>query len=113
MNRGLTLLAGAAIGAVAAVALRRRRGGDTPPAAVDPRAQDLRRKLAEARETAGDEEEFEAAGMAAETIVEEDRPIRPAAAMSGGDVEEARRRIHEEARRAADEMRRSSDPDEK
>ena len=104
---------GVAVGAITALAFRRRRGATASPAAPDPRAEDLRRKLSEARETVAEEEDFEAAGMAAETIVEEERPIRPAAAMSGGDVDEARRQIHEEARRAADEMRRSSEPDEK
>nr|MBA2537509.1 hypothetical protein [Actinomycetota bacterium] len=38
-------------------------------------------------------------------------PVRPAAAMSGGDVDEERRRIHDDARKAADEMRRSGGPD--
>jgi hypothetical protein len=78
----------------------------------DPRAEELRRKLEEARETAPDPDDFEAAGMAGEAQVEEEpRPINPAAAMSGGDVEEVRRRIHEEARRSAEEMRKSP-PDE-
>ncbi|MDQ3669637.1 MAG: hypothetical protein M3377_05060 [Actinomycetota bacterium] len=109
MNRKLTLLAGAAAGALAALAFRRRSRAGT---AADPRADDLRRKLAEARETAADEEDFEAAGMAGETIVEDKpTPVRPAAAMSGGDVDEERRRIHDDARKAADEMRRSGGPD--
>lgn len=112
MNRKLTLLAGVGAGAVTVLAFLRRRNRQLYDVAADPRAEELRRKLAEARDTAVDEEDFEAAGMAGETILEEDRPVRPAAAMSGGDVDDARRRIHEEARRAAEEMRRSPGPEE-
>jgi hypothetical protein len=112
VNRRLTLLAGAAAGAFMALALRRRARPAPAEPTADPRADDLRRKLAQARDTLADEEDFEAAGMAGETIVEDEpTPIRPAAAMSGGDVEEERRRIHDEARKAADEMRRSGGPD--
>jgi hypothetical protein len=112
VNRKLTLLAGIAAGAFAARAVRRRLGLGPQGSGGDPRAEDLRRKLAEARETVADEEDFAAAGMAGETIVEEEpRTLPPAAAMSGGDVDEERRRIHEEGRQAADEMRRSGGPD--
>ena len=68
-------LAGAAAGAVLA-GLRRRPGEALQPA--DPRAEELRRKLAEARTTPADEGDFEVAGMGAETVVEE--PPRPAPA---------------------------------
>lgn len=115
MRRNLLLLAGAAAGAVGAYVLR-RRGAGVPGAGPgpDPRAEELRRKLAEAREATPDEEDFEAAGMAGETQIEEKSPpINPAAAMSGGDVEEVRKRIHEEARRSAEEMKRSAPPDER
>lgn len=61
-------------------------------------AEDLRRKLAEARESAADEEEFEAAGMGPETLIEDEE-----------EVAEARRRVHDEARATAEEMRRSGD----
>ena len=72
----------------------------------DPRAEDLRRKLAEAREAAAAEDDFEAEGTAGEPLVEErtTREDNPVVA-SGGDVEEARRRIHEEGRAAAEDMR--------
>jgi hypothetical protein len=109
VRRNLLLLAGAAAGALGAYVLGRR--GATVPGAgpgADPRAEDLRRKLAEAREAVPDEEDFEAAGMAGETQIEEQSPpINPAAAMSGGDVDEVRKRIHEEARRSAEEMKRT------
>jgi hypothetical protein len=65
-------IAGAAIGAVVA---RFRRAEETPEAPPDERTEELRRKLAEARAAAADQDDFEAAGMGAETIVEE--PPRP------------------------------------
>jgi hypothetical protein len=110
MTAALAAVGGAAL---ATVLLRRRRGPveqlapgaevlptpqPTEPAA-DPRADELRRKLAEAREGAADEQDFEAAGMGAETIVDEE-------------VDDLRRRVHEEARAAAEEMRRAGGPEE-
>jgi hypothetical protein len=102
VRRNLALVAGAAAGTVALMLLRRRASAGA--AATDPRAEELRRKLAQAREEAADAEDFEAAGMGAETLVEEE-PRRTPAPQSG-DVEEERRRVHEEARGLADEMRR-------
>jgi hypothetical protein len=106
MTAALAALGGAA---VAAVLLRRRQAPTAPaapapepppgPPAPDPRADELRRKLAEAREGQADEDDFEAAGMGAETIVEDD-------------VDDLRKRVHEEARAAADEMRRAGGPEE-
>jgi len=92
----LTLLTGALglAGVVAARAVRRRRAG--PPAGAppaDPRAEELRRRLAEARGLDEEREEFEAA----ETPVD---AVEPA-----GDLDERRRRIHEDARAAAERMR--------
>jgi hypothetical protein len=91
------------------VLLRRRQAPTAPavpapepspaPPHPDPRADELRRKLAEAREGQADEDDFEAAGMGAETIVEDD-------------VDDLRKRVHEEARAAADEMRRAGGPEE-
>jgi hypothetical protein len=108
VKRNLALLAGAAAGTVAAIVLSRRGAPahtDTlepapapEPPQPDPRAEDLRRKLAEARESAADEEDFEAAGMGAETLVEDDP-----------DVSAARKRVHDEARKTAEEMRRAGD----
>jgi hypothetical protein len=68
-------LAGAAIGAVVA---RFRRAEETPEAPPDERTEELRRKLAEARAAAADQDDFEAAGMGAETIVEEPPRAEPA-----------------------------------
>ena len=112
-------LAGAAAGAVLA-GLRRRPGEALQPA--DPRAEELRRKLAEARTTPADEGDFEVAGMGAETVVEE--PRRPAPPPSppppppppaeetrppSEEFEAMRQRIHEEGRAAAEEMRRAGE----
>jgi hypothetical protein len=59
-------------GAVAGAALSRlRRSPEAPPAPADERTQELRRKLAEAREAVADQDDFEVAGMGAETIIED------------------------------------------
>ena len=112
-------LAGAAAGAALA-GLRRRPGEALQPA--DPRTEELRRKLAEARTTPADEGDFEVAGMGAETVVEE--PPRPAPPPSTSppppppaaearppseEFEAMRQRIHEEGRAAAEEMRRAGE----
>jgi hypothetical protein len=83
-------IAGATLGAagVAYRALRRRE----PPAAADPRAEELRRKLDESKPLVHEREEFEGA----ETTVDEAEPPT---------VEEKRTAAHERARAAADEMR--------
>ena len=106
MKRNAALVAGALTGAVAAVFLRGRRGAPTAPLdeAGDARAAELREKLAQAREGAADEDDFEAAGMGAETIVHDEAPE------PDPDVDAARRRVHEQGRAAADEMRRSAEP---
>ncbi len=110
MRRNVALLAGVAAGTAAAVLVRLRKvsalGAATEPA-PDPRAEELRRKLAEAREQAADESEFEAAGMAAEAVLEDEPP-----AAAAGPVDEERRRVHEDARAAAEEMRRAGEPEE-
>ena len=103
MKQKAALLAGAVTGVVAAVVLRGRRATrETPRDLPDPRAAELREKLAQAREEAADESDFEAAGMGAETIVAEEE----------GDVEAARRRVHEQGRATAEEMRRAGDDEE-
>jgi hypothetical protein len=114
-------LAGAAAGAVLA-GLRRRPGETLQPA--DPRAEELRRKLAEARTSPADEGDFEVAGMGAETVVEEaPRPAPPPSAPPpppappsaeegrppSEEFEAMRQRIHEEGRAAAEEMRRAGE----
>ena len=109
MNQKAALAAGALAGAAAALLLRHRRSPVSAGAAptVDPRAEELRQKLAEARRADVDERDFEAAGMGAETIVvEEPRRSEPPPA---NEFEAMRRRVHEEARAAAEEMRRRAE----
>lgn len=105
MRRNITLLAGAAIGGLGAVLLRRKARIEAGAPASDAPVEALRVKLAQARETAADERDFQAAGMGAETMVEEDADLGAAP----GDVEETRRRVHDEARAAAQEMRGSGE----
>jgi outer membrane biosynthesis protein TonB len=64
----LAAVVGAAVGLLFS---RRRRPAEAPPAPADRRAEELRLKLAEARAAVADESDFEAAGMGAETLVEE------------------------------------------
>jgi hypothetical protein len=107
------LLAGGVAGALAATAYLRRRGPGTrlEPAASDPRAADLRQKLAEARRAAAEEDEVEAAERLAETSVADDPPAAPSREVDPprDEFEAMRRRVHDEARAAADEMRRSTE----
>jgi hypothetical protein len=68
----------AVIGAAAGVLFsRRRRLVEAPPAPPDQRAHELRQKLAEAKAAVADERDFEAAGMGAETLVEEPELTAP------------------------------------
>ena len=111
MNQKEALALGALAGAAAAFLLGRKRSQQAPasprtPAPASPE-EDLQAKLAEAREAAVDEAEFNAAGMAGETIVAEDPP--PAEPSPANEFEAMRRRVHEEARAAAEEMRRKAD----
>jgi hypothetical protein len=104
----LAWLGGAALGAVAiARALTRRvpppvqapaPQPEAEPSGPDPRAEELRTKLAEARELADEREEFEGA----ETPVDQAEPV--------ADPEARRRSVHESGRSAAERMR-SSRPD--
>lgn len=71
--------------------LRRRR--EAPAADVDPRAEELRRKLAESRAIIEEREEFEAA----ELTVDRAEPAPE-------DPEARRRAVHESARQAVREM---------
>ncbi len=95
-NRLAWLAAGLGLaGAAGASLLRRRRlTAELPlPPSPDPRAQELREKLAQARDLAGEREEFEGG----ETPVDQAEP--------SADLEARRRRVHEEGRAAADQMR--------
>jgi hypothetical protein len=100
VRRLLTLLSGA----IAGFGLYRLLAGRRPAPAYeappepepreDPRAEELRRRLAEARTMVEEREEFEAA----ETPVDRAEPAP--------EVDERRRRVHDEGRRAAERMRR-------
>jgi hypothetical protein len=113
-------IVGAALGALLARSRRRPTHAPVDADRGDPRADELRRKLAEARTASAEEDEFEVAGMGAETIVDEtprqpappERPPPPPASdrAAGDEFEAMRRRIHEEGRAAAEEMRRGSEP---
>jgi len=86
------------IGAFAAAGLLRRRKTSVPavepePGGPDPRAEELRRKLAESRAIVDERDEFEAA----ETTVDE--------VQAPGDPEIRRRAVHEAGRAAAERMR--------
>ena len=100
MRRPLTLLSGAVagFGLYRLVATRLRtpvlEGAPGPEPRDDPRAEELRRKLAEARTIVEEREEFEAA----ETPVDR--------AETAPEVDERRKRVHEEGRRTAERMRR-------
>lgn len=109
MNQRAALAVGALAGAAAAFLLGRRRvarpapreaPGPTPP-------EDLQAKLAEARAASIDEAEFDAAGMAGETVVADDASTREPP--PDNEFEAMRRRVHDEARAAADEMRRKAE----
>jgi hypothetical protein len=90
----LAWIAGAGLaGLAAARTILSRRRVPSRPAASDPRADELRRKLAEARDMADEREEFESA----ETPVDRAEPP--------GDLAERRREVHERGRAAAEEMR--------
>jgi hypothetical protein len=103
VNRNAAFTVGALIGAAAALLYRRRPQVPTS----DPRAEELRQKLAEARTSRADEDDFEAAGQGAETVItDEDPKQRPFSRPPGDEFEAMRRRIHEEGKAAAEEMRR-------
>jgi hypothetical protein len=111
VNQKAALAFGALAGAAAAALLGRRRpralARAAPPA--DPRAEELRRKLDEARQADVDESEFNVAGMAAETIVPDEPGRRDP--LPANEFEAMRQRVHEEARAAAEEMRRQAETD--
>jgi hypothetical protein len=95
-GRLVWFLGGLALGGAALARLLRPR---PPRPAIEPapdaRAAELRRKLAESRSIVSEREEFESA----ETPVDEAEPATP-------EVEDRRRRVHEEGRAAARRMRR-------
>jgi len=130
VKRNAAFGVGALLGAAAALVWdRRNRLGDAARSAPGTRRDELREKLAEARRADVDESDFGAAGMGAETLVEDTAPPRPPAPPPpppspearpvppsppgpppADEFEAMRRRIHEEGKAAAEEMR--SPPDE-
>ena len=83
------------LGGFAAVGfLRRRRQAQESAPAPDPRAEELRQRLAEARGIVDERDEFEAA----------ETPVNEAEA-APRDPDERRRAVHEAAREAAERMR--------
>jgi hypothetical protein len=106
VRRNLALLAGVATGALGAILLRRRRAGVAAPfpGARDARAEELRRKLTEARDAAADEEEFQTAGMG-ESVAADQPPARP----TREEADSLRRRVHERGRDTAADMRGTSE----
>ena len=100
----LAWLGGAALGAVALARALTRRPPPAPvytpppppeaePSGPDPRAEELRARLADARELADERDEFEGA----ETPVDEAEPV--------ADPEARRRAVHDSGRSAAERMR--------
>lgn len=97
MRRPLAWLSGVA-GVWALVRLltgRRSRKGPEPSAQeIDPRAEALRRRLAEARAVVDEQEAYSAGEV---PVDEAEAPV--------SDPDERRRRVHAEGRAAADRMR--------
>jgi hypothetical protein len=127
VQRNAALALGALAGAAAALFLRRRPRSEpgAGPRQQEPpdQAEELRRKLAEARATHAEEDDFEAAGMGAETMVTEEPrpsppsppatpPISPGQPPPADEFEAMRRRVHEEGRAAAEEMKRRAEAEE-
>ena len=111
MNQKAALALGALAGAAAAVIFGRKsaRVPDKVAPPADPRADELRRELDEARQADVDESEFTVAGMGAETIIAEEPSSREPP--PANEFEAMRRRVHEEGRAAAEEMRRRAETD--
>jgi hypothetical protein len=98
VRRPLALVSAAfaAIGLYGAVAARRRRPFAEPPPHApgpDPRAEELRRKLAESRSIVEEREEFESA----ETPVDRAEPVP--------EVDARRQQVHARGRSVARKMR--------
>ena len=90
MRRFVAWIAGAAGGLVAYRALKGRR--PEPETVPDTRAEDLKARLAQAREAGDDREEFESG----EVTVDAAEPLDPQA---------RRAEVHEQGRAALDEMK--------
>jgi uncharacterized caspase-like protein len=95
-NRLAWIAGGLGVAGAAAYRALRGRRAVVPATEPDPRAEELRRKLAESRDLVEERDEFESA----ETPVDRAEPSR--------DVDQRRREVHKEARAAAEEMRGGS-----
>ena len=113
-------------GAVGAAALWRfltrkpRPAAEGPPAVPAPAAdtvaetgpdpaEELRRKLAEARDTVDDRDEFDAAEGTPVDQVEEPPPLKPGQPEEPHSLEERRRAVHQQAQDALDRMQQEGD----
>jgi hypothetical protein len=99
VDRRLAFLGGIAVAAAALWRMiRRRPPGWVEPEAVDPRAQELRRRLEESRPVVDERDEFEAAETTVDTV--EDVPEDPDA---------RRRAVHAEGRSTVERMQTPPD----
>lgn len=102
MNRRLAFLGGIAVGTAALWrTIRRRPPGWVELEPVDPRADELRRKIDESQPVVEDREEFEAAETPVDAV---DPPMEVA-----DDPAERRKAVHAEGRSAVDRMQRATD----
>ena len=102
MNRRLAFLGGIAVGTAALWrTIRRRPPGWVELEPVDPRADELRRKIDESQPVVEDREEFEAAETPVDAV---DPPMEVA-----DDPAERRKAVHAEGRSAVERMQRATD----
>jgi hypothetical protein len=102
VNRRLAFLGGIAVGLAALWRMiRRRPPGWVEMEPVDPRAEELRRKIDESQPVVVDREEFEAAETPVDAV---DVPVE-----SSGDPAERRKAVHAEGRSVVDRMQRPTD----
>jgi hypothetical protein len=99
VDRRLAFLGGIAVGLAALWRMiRRRPAGWVEMEPVDPRAEELRRKLDESQVVVADREEFEAAETPVDAV--EDVP-----SATSDDPVERRKAVHSEGRSVVDRMR--------
>jgi hypothetical protein len=118
------LAGGIGVGVAAAYRALRPRPEQLPPPGQerpDPRAEELRRKLAEARAAVDERDEFESAEMPVDEVDEVPPPVSEGEPTpepepqdldepEPQDLDERRRRVHERAKASARKMR-GRDPD--
>jgi hypothetical protein len=102
VNRRLAFLGGIAVGAAALWrTIRRRPPGWVEMEPVDPRAEELRRKIDESQAVVEDREEFEAAETPVDAV---DVPDEVA-----DDPAERRKAVHAEGRSVVERMQQATD----